>query len=224
MGSARIKEAFGWWLPTYDTLFSHPNGLLGKEFGEYQVEVRQRSFEEARKRNCAIDIGAHVGLWAREMAYNFDKVIAFEPDSTNRECFFKNVKESNVTLHPYAIGNKSGNCSVQRHEDYNSGSGFVIEESAVQNLWGIEEYNIKIRTLDSFLIPNIDYIKIDVEEYEMKVLEGAKRTLNEFHPVVVIEIGDHVSDAKDSEPYKFLTNMGAKFVTKYSRDCIFIWE
>ena len=74
------------------------------------------------------------------------------------------------------------------------------------------------------LIPNIDYIKIDVEEYEMKVLEGAKRTLNEFHPVVVIEIGDHVSDAKDSEPYKFLTNMGAKFITKYSRDCIFSWE
>jgi FkbM family methyltransferase len=213
MGSARIKEAFGWWLPTYDTLFSHPNGLLGKEFGEYQVEVRQRSFEEARKRNCAIDIGAHVGLWAREMAYNFDKVIAFEPDSTNRECFFKNVKESNVTLHSYAIGNKTGQCSLKRHEDYNSGSGHVIEG-----------HNIKIRTLDSFLIPNIDYIKIDVEEYEMKVLEGAKRTLNEFHPVVVIEIGDHVSDAKDSEPYKFLTNMGAKFITKYSRDCIFSWE
>ena len=213
MGSARIKEAFGWWLPTYDTLFSHPNGLLGKEFGEYQVEVRQRSFEEARKRNCAIDIGAHVGLWAREMAYNFDKVIAFEPDSTNRECFLKNVKESNVTLHPYAIGNKTGQCSLKRHEDYNSGSGHVIEG-----------HNIKIRTLDSFLIPNIDYIKIDVEEYEMKVLEGAKRTLNEFHPVVVIEIGDHVSDAKDSEPYKFLTNMGAKFITKYSRDCIFSWE
>ena len=29
MGSTRIKEAFGWWLPTYDTLFSHPNGVLG---------------------------------------------------------------------------------------------------------------------------------------------------------------------------------------------------
>ena len=213
MGSTRIKEAFGWWLPTYDTLFSHPNGLLGKEFGEYQVEVRQRSFEEAGKRNCAIDIGAHVGLWAREMAYNFDRVIAFEPDSTNRECFFKNVKESNVTLHPYAIGNKLGQCSLERHEDYNSGSGHVIKGD-----------NIQIRTLDSFMIPNIDYIKIDVEEYEMKVLEGAKRTLNEFHPVVVIEIGDHVSDAKDSEPYKFLTNMGAKFITKYSRDCIFSWE
>ena len=212
MGSTRIKEAFGWWLPTYDTLFSHPNGVLGKEFGEYQVEVRQRSFEETRKRNCAIDIGAHVGLWAREMSYNFDRVVAFEPDSTNRECFFKNVKEPNVTLHPYAIGNKLGQCSLERHEDYNSGSGHVIEG-----------YNIQIRTLDSFMIPNIDYIKIDVEEYEMKVLEGAKRTLNEFHPVVVIEIGDHVLDAKDSEPYKFLTNMGAKFITKYSRDCIFSW-
>jgi hypothetical protein len=49
-------------------------------------------------------------------------------------------------------------------------------------------------TLDTFvyseMISHIDFIKIDVEGAEMKVLQGAKKVLQQLNPVVLIELLD----------------------------------
>jgi FkbM family methyltransferase len=51
----------------------------------------------------------------------------------------------------------------------------------------IEEKVVKTRTLDSLEIQPL-FIKIDVEGAEMSVLRGSSLTLEEFHPIVLIEI------------------------------------
>jgi hypothetical protein len=47
-------------------------------------------------------------------------------------------------------------------------------------------------TLDSFVhqngISSIDFIKVDIEGYEMRFLSGASETLRKFHPPMLIEI------------------------------------
>ena len=53
---------------------------------------------------------------------------------------------------------------------------------------------IEVITLDeSISVENnkIDFIKIDVEGYELDVLIGGKQTINKFKPTMLIEINDH---------------------------------
>ena len=45
---------------------------------------------EDRRRTC-IDVGAHIGLWTRWLAREFDQTMAFEPIERHRECLVKNL-------------------------------------------------------------------------------------------------------------------------------------
>jgi hypothetical protein len=45
-------------------------------------------------------------------------------------------------------------------------------------------------TLDSFDLLDLDYIKLDVEGFEKKVMVGGERTIQRWRPVIVIEQND----------------------------------
>ena len=47
---------------------------------------------------------------------------------------------------------------------------------------------IETRTLDSYALDNVGFIKIDVEGYEHTVLKGARKTLMHCHPIMLIEL------------------------------------
>jgi hypothetical protein len=48
--------------------------------------------------------------------------------------------------------------------------------------------DIQIRTLDSFELVDIDFIKIDVDGYEDLLVKGAQETIAENLPVINIEM------------------------------------
>ena len=48
--------------------------------------------------------------------------------------------------------------------------------------------NVICKTLDSFNLKNIDFIKIDVDGFEYKVLCGAVETIKNSNPVINIEM------------------------------------
>jgi len=67
----------------------------------------------------------------------------------------------------------------------------------------VEEQEITLATLDGWVtqqqIYRIDFIKIDTDGMEMKVLRGAQETLRRFRPVVIFElIPQDITDAGDS--------------------------
>jgi hypothetical protein len=47
---------------------------------------------------------------------------------------------------------------------------------------------VDVNTLDSFNIENVSVLKIDVQGYEPKVLDGAKETILKNKPVIFIEV------------------------------------
>jgi hypothetical protein len=55
----------------------------------------------------------------------------------------------------------------------------------------------KITRLDSLEFPVVDYIKIDCEGFEYRVLQGAEQTIRRCRPVVVIEQKPHDAYSKD---------------------------
>ena len=140
------------------------------------------------KGNRAIDIGAHVGIWTRRLAVDFNEVIAFEPMKKHIECHKKNCEEfDNITLKEVAVSNE--NCfQVMTTKDINSGMSTLLDQNDLR--WKKEQLHeiVETRTLDSYNFPKIDFIKIDVEEWEEQALEGAMQTILKYKPIMYIEI------------------------------------
>ena len=101
-----MREFMGWWFPDIE---SHFPKMLQKNVSkggpaEYQQKVRLRSFDFVKNKRTALDIGANVGLWSRDLVKHFDHVMAFEPVEMFRECLSKNVTSDRLQASPLALG------------------------------------------------------------------------------------------------------------------------
>jgi len=60
---------------------------------------------------------------------------------------------------------------------------------------------VELRTLDSFALTNVSFIKIDVEGYEGRVLDGARRTIERNGlPPILVEIMNDLKYSRSSPP------------------------
>ena len=148
------------------------NPTFLKDAGPGQEPQRETALSYVKKWNTCIDIGSQFGFWTRPLLKKFKTVHCFEPNALFRECFLKNIPLDNVTLHPYGLSNNE-------HMAHQSKEGQVLS---------MKEGSVQCRTLDSFKLDNVDFIKIDVDGFEDKVLVGAKQTIKKFNPVINIEM------------------------------------
>jgi FkbM family methyltransferase len=207
-----VKRAGEWWIPDGDL---HIEGYLAAR-GEYQKPHRSESLARCRSRRVALDVGAHIGLWSRELASNFRQVHAFEPVDAFRECFARNVTASNVVLHAFALGNHEGKVTLDVRSE-NSGMTCVSESG---------QFSATMKTLDGMEFDEVDYIKIDVEGFELFVLEGAHETLLRCRPVVTLEQKSHGARNPGVEQYsalKYLRSLGAVPLARVIDDWILGW-
>ena len=170
----------------------HTEPTFLEQAGNGQLAQRNNSLGHVKQWRNAIDVGANVGEWTRPLAEKFQQVICFEPNPNFRECFNKNITESNVTLWPYGLSDKEHTAQ----QDFNS---TVLKEG---------EGDIECRTLDSFNLTNVDYIKIDVDGFEVPVLQGAQETIRKNNPVINIEMKERKRPKIVAESRKILINLG----------------
>ena len=185
-----MREHYGWQFPDFET---HLPRMLKKSVdkglpAEYQIAVRQRSIELCTRRDVALDIGANVGLWSRDLVKSFGRVIAFEPVAVFRECLETNVKGDNFEVRPIALGDQDTMGTMIITED-NSGHSHLDP-----NTMGAGD--VQVVRLDNLNLHNINYIKIDCEGYEYRILQGAEQTIRRCRPVIVIEQKPHDAYSK----------------------------
>jgi FkbM family methyltransferase len=72
----------------------------------------------------------------------------------------------------------------------------VMEELGATGTWRIVETTVPVRPLDELSLAP-DFVKLDVQGWELHVLEGLKRTLSAHHPVVFMENGPYMPAAID---------------------------
>ena len=186
-----MNEHYGWYFPDFETHFPK---MLKKSVDkglppEYQVAVRRRSIELCSKRGTALDIGANVGLWGRDLVDNFAKVVAFEPVAVFRECLEKNVSGANFFISPLALGDHDTQATMIITEG-NSGHSHLDPAT-------LGTGDVQVVKLDNLNMENVDYIKIDCEGYEYRVLQGAEQTVKRWRPIMVIEQKPHDAYSKD---------------------------
>ena len=136
----------------------------------------------------ALDIGANLGNHSIFFAGVLGlQVHSFEPLAQTYNLLQQNIKinefENKIFTNNSAVGAENGWCEIENVDQANLGSTTV---SRSQN------GKIPLVTIDSYLSEinfsgNIKLIKIDVEGFEVSVLNGAMKTIKLFKPLLIIE-------------------------------------
>ena len=168
-------------LPSSDDI-SHRFFLFGKYEDEYILELKRRITE---RRGTFLDIGAHIGTYSVNLSERFDEVICFEPNPEIYECLALNVKSyDNVNALNFLLSNNTQDYNFAQ-ELGNSGKSRIVCEKAPNTI------EIRSHRLDDVLANysgKIDLIKIDAEGSELRIVEGAKQTLQTHNPMILIEV------------------------------------
>lgn len=168
-------------------------GISGeKGFAERVLKTyqeRRRSHDESRP-PIIFDVGANIGNWTIMMdsllhghAYT---LYAFEPSADTFSSLSRRTNHnSKIAVYNLGLSNASG--IAQLHDYAESGSGTShasLEKDIISTIHGKEErcLDVSVETGDSFCrshqIEFVDFLKIDVEGHELKVLMGFKEMIS----------------------------------------------
>jgi FkbM family methyltransferase len=187
----------------------------------YWFDVRMGGENELRhvskigpNKGTALDIGANAGLFAYALSKSYDKVIAFEinPDMSRK---LQQANLPKVEVIDKGLSSEAGTLTlyipIQNGRELD-GWASVLPDN-LPNAERVIEKTVEVITLDSLQIPNVSFIKMDVEGHEVAVLEGAEQTLRAHKPVLLMEI----REANQETIFNFLGNLGYKKATLEER-------
>lgn len=213
-----MKQWRGLWLPDgekhlIDWMQLKQDVVDGKPAYQYHKLTKALSF--VRNFRTAIDVGGHCGLWSMHLEKRFQQLHAFEPVALHRECFTRNVNmREGVLLYPVALGEKAGTVSMHTAHD-SSGDSWVSGDG-----------DIPLVRLDDYDLPDVDFIKLDCEGYEIFALRGGEEMLKRCHPIVCVEQKPGRAQKfglKETEAVDYLKSLGAKLLSVMSGDYILGW-
>ena len=149
--------------------------------------------------DCGANVGVHTVEWAKHM-HQWGEVIAFEAQEKvyyalagniainnclNASAYFAAVGSENKTIKipvpDYLVPASFGSLELkQTKKNEFIGQNIDYSDSAMSV--------VLQKTIDSFNLPRVDLIKIDVEGMEVDVLQGAVQTIKRCTPIMTIEI------------------------------------
>jgi FkbM family methyltransferase len=146
-----------------------------------------------RKGEVFLDIGANIGwftLLASTIVGETGSIFAFEPRPETaehlRQTIEANLLSDRIALRQCGLADAEGVAFINSaFETNNPGGSFVLPHPAGGDM---ESAPIALRTLDSFKFEKVDFIKMDVEGSEMKVVKGGMRTISRCRPIILSEI------------------------------------
>lgn len=144
----------------------------------------------------AIDIGAHIGTTTLRYAKDFKKVCAFEP-LYHKELVANTNQLDNVEIYKFAVSDKKQKMQMKKNRT-NSGMTMLISNETKDYLKKRADwfeniaYDVECISLDECNIKDVDFIKIDTENYVYPILMGAINILKEYSPVLQIELTQNV--------------------------------
>lgn len=184
--NAVVKGRYGY------IIFNKNDVYVGKavekygEYSEHEVKLFRRLCREG---SIVVEIGANIGthtLALSEIVGKTGRVYAYEPQRIVFQTLCANVALNsleNVECFQTAVSDENGFLFLPdiRYDIAGNFGGVEIDQSSDGN-------KVTVSTLDELLdIPRLDFLKIDVEGMEQKVLKGAQNLLEKYHPILYVE-------------------------------------
>ncbi len=160
-------------------------------YGAYAKEelLLMRDFLHPIKGAVVVDVGANVGhhsLFASTMA---NHVHSFEPFPLVYEKLKEKIRINsitNISLHEIGLGNSKESKNYYPPSTNNTGTGSFVSGSH-----SVDCISLRIEKADDYFdehgINKMDYLKIDVEGFELEVLTGMRNVLEKTRPICFLE-------------------------------------
>jgi FkbM family methyltransferase len=239
------EKVLGWRMPEHEDHFVNwmlrnpkkrnvrkVDGRYTYQYHKYETALQ---FVPQNRRRVALDIGAHVGLWSWYMARDFEYLYSFEPAPPHIELYKYNMRDrDNWTLLEFGLADKemsdvplktpegeSGNTHIDAGQPH-PGSLYTTSDD-------FEIFKIDIKRLDDIaedmIDGQIDFIKIDVEGFELPVVQGAEKIITEHKPVMVIEQKgvETIYGIQKDAAKAFLEGLGMRSAKVIAGDHIMVW-
>ncbi len=187
---------------------------------ELEMQIIPRILKNPR---TIIDVGANYGTYSFFLSkiYPQTKIIAFEPGTSSYTVLRRIIKKfglKNVFPVKKGLGNKDEDKEIIMPAQYTI-IAYVSDKNTPKKKGDTSE-NIQIVTLDSFVkkndIKDIDFIKCDVEGFELNVFEGAKKTLSQMKPTILVEIEERHTKKYNLNPQQVMSFMKKLGYNAYS--------
>ncbi len=176
------------------------------------------------------DVGAFHGLLTMFFASRAKTVVCFEPNTQNRNRLMENLKLNgikNVEVRGTGVGSRHETLKMVGSPlmpGFASVNGKTVEELLHAGLETVAE-EISLITLDEEIpkagLPAPDFIKIDIEGWEIEALRGACSTLALHRPALFLEMhGETVGEKKRkvAEIVSFLAGVGYRNIRHIETD------
>jgi FkbM family methyltransferase len=156
--------------------------LKGQRMWEPEIVDQFKKYVHAG--DLVVDAGAYIGehtMQLARLAGPTGTVIAFEPQLAIYEQLLVNLElnhMSNVRAEFAALGATNARVTMNAPNEANAGATKVGKGGNI----------VPLRTLDSYKLDKVAFMKIDVEGFEYDLLQGAKDTIARDHPILSIEI------------------------------------
>jgi len=153
-------------------------------------------FKHLKEDSYVIDVGANIGFLSLQFAHSCSKgmVFSFEPDSQNFRNLKKNIELNqvdNIRIYKNALGAKAETVTLYKLFENNPGANRILftkpgtphQEESIDVL-------VLDQIVDDFNISRVNVIKIDVEGFEIFVLQGAMNMIAKCRPVLFVELAE----------------------------------
>jgi FkbM family methyltransferase len=155
------------------------------------------------------DVGANIGSYSILAGVKGITVYSFEPEAENYLLLVKNMMLNNLSPNAYCIAlsneEKAGMLYASSHEagaachSFNEMVGHNLAVRQTPFTQGC--FGVPLDTLVDRGLPVPQYIKIDVDGFEFKVVQGAKRTLQNGVKSILIEVNTELPQHREMITY-----------------------
>ena len=169
-------------------------------------------------RGVFVDVGAYVGFYTILSARHGWRVVAFEPNPINVILLRYNIAlhgvEDRVVVVGKAVGDVHGYArfSMSSNPSESSFTKYLRNELRLLNI------DVEVVTIDSILeslgIGDVENLvmKVDVEGFGLRVLRGARRSIERFRPFILFEVHRTFDEGDEIHALKMLKDLGYGFV------------
>ena len=161
--------------------------------GVYDTMLIEKFMSNFEDNWTILDVGANVGYYS--IPFSLEKseqtILAFEPVYENYQTLIKAKKFNNCqNLKHYnlALGAYEAKVEMAMLDATNTGNAVIRGNRLDNSTQEVRVTDIQMSTLDKFYEINsvsaCDFIKVDIEGYELNFLEGATKTIKKYRPVI----------------------------------------
>lgn len=165
-------------------------GAIGKLMHEQEIHLLPLLCDPNKK---SLDVGASGGIYTARLVKLSSEVVAFEPRvaAAAQLAALVEATGSRVTVEAVALSDTAGHGRL-RVLDHEVGRSTIEVQNELRGDANnaLTEVAVTTRVLDDYGYVDVGFIKIDVEGHELAVLGGARRTLLESQPAVLVEAED----------------------------------